>query len=692
MTTIALPTSFPKFQAIGTNGPLAGYQVFTYLSGTTTLAVTYGSVDGGVVNTNPIILDSLGEATIMLPFNTIYKFVIVNPATSATLTTIDPVYANSEVTAGDFTLSGNLIIKNFSIEDANNNIYINFNSAGSSAVNGLQISNATTGNAPTIAAVGVDSNINLKLLGQGTGKITSPSGFSASLGYQFLDNTGLLDSNGNVILVPSPSASAVNGLGIVNGATGTPVKLMPAGPSSDTNTDLQIVGKGTGLPSVPNGFKLQTVTVTSGGTPTTGMALLATSGTAASFGLVSNINGVTISGTPSVGYVPVATSSTAAIWSAAASSSSTISTNFIANPNFWVWQNNTDGSGAGGTGSASVNASSPGRIMVHDRWTLNTNNTSAGGTIRFSILNPSTSATSFTPNLNAYSLANATLTASATGGVFNLAQSLSTSEVAPINAAIQTLGGTAYLVFSIQVALNAGSATVAPFIYTKTNNQDTDLLSTSGGIAANWTVLTTSANTVTLSSTPQLVYCFASVSTSSNFSNYAVGLRITTASSSDSISVTAAAINVTNSITTTSGVPVAFTSRSLYQELQYSQGFLFTGLSTNLAAHTSIGKQEWPALIGGADGSFIVPASVNTTLSNFNIVVNIPPMVLVPNITFYGAGGTSGQAFNNIRSASCTGTTVYGNKYNNMVINFAGGSTQVGDLIVVNLIADGRPQ
>ena len=41
-----------------------------------------------------------------------------------------------------------------------------------SAVNGIEITNAATGNAPLVEAVGTDTNINLNLIGKGTGGVT----------------------------------------------------------------------------------------------------------------------------------------------------------------------------------------------------------------------------------------------------------------------------------------------------------------------------------------------------------------------------------------------------------------------------------------------------------------------------------------------------------------------------------------
>lgn len=60
------------------------------------------------------------------------------------------------------------------LQDINGNPTIN-TPATASAVNGVTVTNAATGNSPTIAATGTDTNVNLTLLGQGTGTVIVPN-------------------------------------------------------------------------------------------------------------------------------------------------------------------------------------------------------------------------------------------------------------------------------------------------------------------------------------------------------------------------------------------------------------------------------------------------------------------------------------------------------------------------------------
>jgi hypothetical protein len=57
----------PKLQFFDANGaPLAGGQLYTYAAGTTTPLTSYTDSTGVSANTNPIILDSRGEANVWL--------------------------------------------------------------------------------------------------------------------------------------------------------------------------------------------------------------------------------------------------------------------------------------------------------------------------------------------------------------------------------------------------------------------------------------------------------------------------------------------------------------------------------------------------------------------------------------------------------------------------------------------------
>ena len=84
-------TPSPKQQIFGSDGlPLVGGKIYTYAGGTSTPIATYTDYTAATANTNPIILDSLGQANIWLVNTTSYKF-IVKDADDVLLYTVDNI-------------------------------------------------------------------------------------------------------------------------------------------------------------------------------------------------------------------------------------------------------------------------------------------------------------------------------------------------------------------------------------------------------------------------------------------------------------------------------------------------------------------------------------------------------------------------------------------------------------------------
>jgi microcystin-dependent protein len=104
--TVVSPTA--KAQFIDAAGiPLAGGFLYTYAAGTTTPQATYTDSTGATANSNPIVLDSRGEANIWLGSAT-YKFKLAD-ANNTEIWTVDNVVAPSTsvspVLAGNVTIS-----------------------------------------------------------------------------------------------------------------------------------------------------------------------------------------------------------------------------------------------------------------------------------------------------------------------------------------------------------------------------------------------------------------------------------------------------------------------------------------------------------------------------------------------------------------------------------------------------------
>jgi len=90
----------PKLQFFGTDGlPLVGGKLYTYAAGTTTPLATYTDHTQTSQNTNPIILDSAGQAGVWLTDSTTYKYTLTD-ADNVPLFTVD--YVSVPVTANSF--------------------------------------------------------------------------------------------------------------------------------------------------------------------------------------------------------------------------------------------------------------------------------------------------------------------------------------------------------------------------------------------------------------------------------------------------------------------------------------------------------------------------------------------------------------------------------------------------------------
>jgi len=81
-----------------TGAPLVGGKVYTYAAGTTTPLATYTDAGGGTPNTNPVILDSRGEASIFFSDNVYYK-IVLQDATGAAIWTQDNLPGNLALAA-----------------------------------------------------------------------------------------------------------------------------------------------------------------------------------------------------------------------------------------------------------------------------------------------------------------------------------------------------------------------------------------------------------------------------------------------------------------------------------------------------------------------------------------------------------------------------------------------------------------
>lgn len=201
----------------GTTGKLIQNSVVT-------IADTTGNMAGvGTLNTHTI---QGGTSTFALYSN---KLSVFAATTSSELAGVisDETGSGSLVFGTSPTLTTPRFAAGGSINDSNGNELVTF-LFGASAVNNITVVNASTGLAPTLGVTGDDANISFGISSRGTGSIY----FSTDSGV----NTGLTITH---------AVSGVNYVDILEAATGTGPLISAQG--TDTNADLRISGKGTGV-------------------------------------------------------------------------------------------------------------------------------------------------------------------------------------------------------------------------------------------------------------------------------------------------------------------------------------------------------------------------------------------------------------------------------------------------------------
>lgn len=219
----------PKVHYDDSNGdPLNGGLLYTYEVGTTTNKATYPTIADAKAatnaNANPVVLDSRGEANVVLAGNT--KLVLKTSAGS-TLWTVDNVNDDADIL------------------DANGNEMLTFTTAAS-ATNFININSTASGTGPTLTSAGSDTNIGLTIDTKGTGTLTLGSADTTSVtiaAANFVLNSAL---NVATPLVVTGSASSAGEIRLNEDTdTGTNYISIKA-PSAVTTTTTLILPDGDG--------------------------------------------------------------------------------------------------------------------------------------------------------------------------------------------------------------------------------------------------------------------------------------------------------------------------------------------------------------------------------------------------------------------------------------------------------------
>jgi len=163
-------TPTPKQQIYGSDGnPLVGGKIYTYAAGTTTPLATFTDAGAGTANTNPIILNSLGQANIWLSSSS-YKFSVFTSA-DVLLYTVDNINAPLDAASLTTTLASPPPIGStapntgaFTTLNATTGTITTLNST----TGNITTVNATTVNAATITATGTITAETLTFEGGGS--------------------------------------------------------------------------------------------------------------------------------------------------------------------------------------------------------------------------------------------------------------------------------------------------------------------------------------------------------------------------------------------------------------------------------------------------------------------------------------------------------------------------------------------
>lgn len=129
MTISLSPTPRQLFLNPSTGAPASGFKLFTYQAGTTTKQATYVDSTGNTPNTNPIILDTLGECDLWLLAGTPYKLVFSPPTDTDPPT--NAIWTRDNITASGGGFGGPIktVTANYSIVVTDGTILVNAASA-----------------------------------------------------------------------------------------------------------------------------------------------------------------------------------------------------------------------------------------------------------------------------------------------------------------------------------------------------------------------------------------------------------------------------------------------------------------------------------------------------------------------------------------------------------------------------------
>jgi len=231
-----------------------------YLNGTPSI-----SMDGS--NTIQVV-DGLGTSVECCAFNVANTAVNVlefNATAAGTSPSIEVTGDDTDIDlvftvkgTGVVEAGGDLKLSTDNIKDSNGNMAIGITATGS-AVNYPVITNAAAGNPCSITTAGTDTDIDLDLISKGTGAVTTNAELFVGDNLKFegankqiwAESAG---TGGKAVFEFSAADNAVNYLKVYGTATGVQPVLEATG--TDTDIDVQITPKGTGMTALATDLKI----------------------------------------------------------------------------------------------------------------------------------------------------------------------------------------------------------------------------------------------------------------------------------------------------------------------------------------------------------------------------------------------------------------------------------------------------
>jgi hypothetical protein len=194
----------PRLQFFANDGsPLVGGKLYTYAAGTTTPLATYTTSTGLIANTNPIILDSRGEASVWLTSSK-YKFVL-KTAADVEIWTQDQLqgYASADGTNAygtwPISITGNAATATLATTATT--------ATTATSVTGGYVSKIIAGTNVAISPTSGVGDVTINVVGTNVGTVTSVSGAGA---YGFTLPGGPITTSGTLTVTPPAPSTAGN--------------------------------------------------------------------------------------------------------------------------------------------------------------------------------------------------------------------------------------------------------------------------------------------------------------------------------------------------------------------------------------------------------------------------------------------------------------------------------------------------